>query len=229
MEGVGMSEKAVFFDGTDLRSAQSGTLAEITKIGGGFAIGGATDFTEIETDGTLEFNGAATVWDDVNIGGVVLGGPPATHPDIVLIQDSTGTSTGVYGLAFAIGENGSGFIEVPHAAKVGANVQVHIHWTGNAAPTGTDYVRWSLTYFFVGEGETIPAGTTIEVETAYDTQYKRVTSNFAAFAADPMDQLGFTVSRITATGDAYAGDAIALTIGVHYEIDTVGSRQITTK
>jgi len=31
------------------------------------------------------------------------------------------------------------------------------------------------------------------------------------------------------TGDAFTGDAFLHSVGVHYQIDTMGSRQITTK
>ena len=43
------------------------------------------------------------------------------------------------------------------------------------------------------------------------------------------DQFLFTLERVAATGDAYAGDALVATVGIHYECDTVGSREIITK
>jgi len=39
----------------------------------------------------------------------------------------------------------------------------------------------------------------------------------------------FTLTRVAATGDAYAGDTLIGTAGIHYEVDTIGSRQIITK
>ena len=39
----------------------------------------------------------------------------------------------------------------------------------------------------------------------------------------------FTLTRVAAAGDVYLGDALIATAGIHYEIDTVGSRQIDAK
>jgi len=51
--------------------------------------------------------------------------------------------------------------------------------------------------------------------------------------ADPIviigDQFMFTLTRVAATGDAYAGDALIETAGIHYQVDTIGSRAIATK
>jgi hypothetical protein len=43
------------------------------------------------------------------------------------------------------------------------------------------------------------------------------------------DQFLLTVRRITAAGDAYSGDALVMTAGLHYQVDTMGSRQIGDK
>jgi len=39
----------------------------------------------------------------------------------------------------------------------------------------------------------------------------------------------FRLSRVTATGDEYGGDALIGTASIHYQVDTLGSRQITIK
>jgi len=43
------------------------------------------------------------------------------------------------------------------------------------------------------------------------------------------NQVQKNVVTVASTGDAYAGDALIATTGIHYEVDTVGSRLITTK
>jgi len=35
--------------------------------------------------------------------------------------------------------------------------------------------------------------------------------------------------EVASTGDAYAGDALLATAGLHYEIDTIGSNLVGTK
>ena len=194
--------------------------------------GGATDYTESEADGTLEFNGAATVWNDINIGAGTLSGPPGKQPGIDNFVDEVGADTGIATYALAVGEGLSGALEIPHSYKEGSDIYFHIHWQGIAAPTGTDYVKFEITYT-VGQFETtLNAVTAITVETAFDTQYEIKRSDFAAITGTNFDmenQFLFTIERIAAAGDAYAGEALIGTVGVHFEEDTVGSRTIATK
>jgi hypothetical protein len=35
--------------------------------------------------------------------------------------------------------------------------------------------------------------------------------------------------RITAAGDAFSGEALVASLGIHYQVDTLGSRQVGTK
>ena len=191
------------------------------------------NYFEIETDGTVEFNGDATVWNDANVGGLALR-PGVTNPPITQWVDNVGANTGVYGLGFAVNDESNGSIEIPHDYKEGSDITFHIHWGANTAPSGTDYVKWQLTYFVDSETTeaTTPPATTIVIETAYATRYEHKRSDFTAITGTAFkigDQLNFNIKRIAAAGDAYAGVAILETVGFHYEADTVGSRAIITK
>ena len=208
----------------------------ITRLGDG----GITNYSEFETDGTLKFVGAATVWKDINLGAAVLSRPAASQPDEANFLDENGVDTGITTLAFAVGEKASGSLEMQHDYKEGSDFTFHIHWQGIAAPTGTDNVQWRLTYALSRDGTTLDAATVIDtVDTAIDTQYKSHRSDFTAIDGSTKgnngssvlieDQLLFTIERVAATGDVYTGDALVATIGIHYEIDTIGSRQIITK
>jgi len=193
---------------------------------------GITNYSKIEPDGTLEFNGAATVWNDENIGGTTVGGPTSGRPTVVTFDDNAGADTGIYTLGFAVGEKAGSVIEIPHSYKGGSDITFHVHWQGDAAPTGTDKVQWQLTYTISREATTMVAPTVITIETDYDTQYEHITSGFAAIDGTSIlmgDQFHFTLERIAASADEYGGDAKYKTMGIHYELDTVGSRQITTK
>ena len=195
-------------------------------------IGDATDNLTVEADGTIVFNGTATVWNDVNIGAGTLSGPPGLQPGIVNFVDENGADTGIATFGLAVGEGLSGSLEIPHSYKEGSDIFFHVHWQGIAAPTGTDNVKFQLTYT-VGQFETtLNAATVITLETAFDTQYESKRSDFAAITGinfDMGNQFLFTLERVVADGDAYGGEALLGTIGVHFEEDTVGSRQIATK
>lgn len=43
------------------------------------------------------------------------------------------------------------------------------------------------------------------------------------------DQLLFTLKRVAASADEYGGDALLATVGIHYQVDTIGSKQMVTK
>lgn len=172
-----------------------------------------------------------TVWNDANVGALVLktGG---TLPGTVEWLDNDGDATGIYTLGFAVNEEGSGVIEIPHDYKEGTDITFHVHWGTNNAPSGTDYVQWQLTYTVAHVGDTLLDATTIAKEAAVDTQYQALRSDFTAITGtnfDIGDQFLFTIKRIAAVGDAFAGEALVHTIGIHYEADTIGSRTITTK
>lgn len=209
-----------------VKTSASPTFAGLTKVGG------ASNYMSVESDGTVVFNGDATVWKDINLGAALLSKPASSAPDTDEFKDNTGTDTGIETYAFAVGEKVSGNFELQHDYKEGSNITFHIHWQGIDAPTGTDKVQWQLIYTVAQAGNTLNATTTITAEQDYDTQYEFLITSFAAITGTNFnigDQFMFQLSRIAASADEYAGDALIATVGLHYEVDTVGSRQITTK
>ena len=200
----------------------------------GAAFGAFDDgnYTEIEADGTVVFTGAATVFKDINMGAAVLTRPAVSQPDEVNFVDEAGADTGIASLGFAVGEKVSGNFELEHDYKEGSNLVFHVHWQGVAAPSGTDKVQWQLTYTISQSETTLNATTTIVIETDFDTQYEFKASAFPAITGTNFnieDQFLFTLERIAASADEYSGDGIVATVGIHYEIDTVGSRQVLVK
>ena len=192
-----------------------------------------TNYTKFEDDGMLEFNGSATVWRDNNVGASTLARPASSQPDEDNFMDENGADTGITTLAYAIGEKASGSFEMQHDYKQGSDFTFHLHWQGITAPSGTDNVQWRLTYTLMRDGTTLDAVTIIDSpDTPFDTQYEGVRTDFAAITGTNYligDQFLFTIERVASTGDAYAGDALVATVGIHYSVDTVGSREILTK
>lgn len=204
------------------------SIKDTVKIGAA----AGSDYSEFEADGTLEFNGAATVWRDINLAGAVFQQPAADLPDIDEFISEDTTDTGVPTYAFAVGEKVAGNFEMQHDYKEGSDITFHIHWQGIAAPTGTDYVKWQLTYVVAKDGDTLDPTSQITGESAIDTQYEFVRTDLTTISdatIDIGDQFLFVLERVAAAGDAYAGDALTATLGIHYECDTHGSRQIGTK
>lgn len=190
------------------------------------------NYSTFEADGTLEFNGDATVWNDINVGGFVLAQAPGQAPDQDEFKDSTGADTGISTYAIDVGEGVEGSFEIMHDYKEGSDITFHVHWQGIANPTGTDNVQWQLTYAILKDGIALSAATVITVEDGIDTQYGGYRTDFAAIDGTNLvigDQFLFKLERIAASANEYGGDALLGTVGIHYEIDTVGSRTIDTK
>jgi len=201
----------------------------ITKLGDG----GTTNYTEIDNGGFIESFGSAIAWKDINLGSALLSRPSSSQPDIVSFVDETGTDTNIETYGFAVGEKVHGGFEMQHDYKEGSDFTFHVHWQGITAPSGTDNVQWRLTYTVLRDGQTLDAVTIIDSpDTPFDTQYEAVRSDFTAITGTNYnigDQFVFTLERVAATGDAYAGDALIATTGIHYQVNTLGSRTIAAK
>ena len=186
---------------------------------------GSGNVIDQEFGSTIKFVDDATVWEDVNIdlSPLQTGG---TKPGFVTIA-----STNVRLLSYDVGEDVDGSLEIPHAYKLGSIITPHIHFLPTLGPTGTDNVKFELEYFIVNLDGTVAGSITVDTgDIAIDTQWKRYSANFGTFSNAVLEgQIGFKVTRVAAAGDAYAGEAAITTFGFHYEIDTVGSRQIQTK
>lgn len=229
LDGVGYffgtaQDASIQYDGTDMKITTDLVSASDLVVDCG-------------TNKTLEL--AEPVYKDINLGSALLSLPASTQPDEVQLLDEAGGATGIYTWGFDINELVSGVFEMQHDYKEGTNLSFHVHWSGNDAPTDTDYVQWQLTYTNARDNNTINAATPIVIETAYDTQYEMIRSDFPDIVGTTGgvdggnikigDQFYFKLKRIAADGDAYAGDAVVATLGVHYQIDTIGSRQQGTK
>jgi len=172
------------------------------------------------------------VYKDINLGAAQLARPSSSQPDLDSFVDENGADTGIETYAFAPGEKVSGSFEIQHDYKEGTDIEFHVHWQGITAPTGTDKVKWQLTYTLGASGQTLDPTTTIVIETDFDTQYDFKLSEFVAITGTNIsmgEQFLFTLERITASADEYAGDALIATAGLHYQINTIGSRQKLTK
>lgn len=199
--------------------------ADLTQLADHRRIGGDTNYTQFEADGTVTFEGDATVWDDLNFDPDSSGGPAVTLPDYVIIND-------VIHREFTSANNqicGDGQ-ELPHGYKLSSTLYPHIHvFLKNGEGAGATGAAFTF-YWELRQTTGTTSGSVV------------LTATSAALAANPnrvdvFDATGFagaaelgaqlTVKIARTAGNA--GDVIVTTYGVHYEIDMAGSRQITSK
>lgn len=194
---------------------------------------GVGNYSSFESDGTYVAIGDATTWKDINLGAATLSGPPGLRPATTEYLDNTGTGTNIYSLGFDIGEQIGGQFELQHDYAEGTDVSLHLHWqVTTTAPTGTDNVKWQAEWTLAKSGETLSPTTTIVVEAAVDTQYEFKFSAFPTIAGTSFeigDQFLFTLTRIAASADDYAGLINVATVGIHYQVNTLGSREMVVE
>jgi len=193
-------------------------------------LGGASDYTEIEADGTIKCAGGATTFNDINISGLALGTGPAA-PAVIAIN-----GTGILTYAFigtgVLADELHGSLENLHDYLEGSDIVPHVHWCPTTADAGN--VKWQIEYIWISRTGTITTSTTIAVTTAAGgTAWTLKRSDFPTVDGTGRnigDRFMFRIFRDPAdAADTYAHDAAILDVGIHYEKDTMGSRGITTK
>lgn len=205
------------------------TIGLPTVISTPRSFGDGINQTTFEADGTMKFEGSASVWNDINlaIGSLRQG---ASAPGTWTIP-GTGIILSTFG-GDGPQQDAYGSLEILHDYKEGSDIFPHIHWCPTT--TGAGDVVWQLEYSWVNGGGTVTASTTITVTVAANgVVAKEQRSNFPTISGAGQtigSRFLFHLFRDSAhASDTYSSDAAALDFGVHYERDTTGSRQITTK
>lgn len=144
-------------------------------------------------------------------------------------------SGGIYGRAFdgvAVSEQLFGGFEILHDYKEGTDFTPHIHWMPTTNDAGN--VKWFLEYSIKGVGGVFSAPSTLTaVSSAGGIAWTHRMVSFSAISGTGIlihSHFMFRLYRVPADEeDTYTNDAALLSFGVHYQIDTLGSRQIFYK
>jgi hypothetical protein len=208
---------------------------------GSYAIGDNDgNETLFEEDGTLVFNGDATVWDDLRVNAGSIDRPGVDDPTFVVYYPNGG-GLGVALLEFALNDFASFTVQLPHNYKEGEDIYVHVHWTpgdrGNEESGNT--VGWKIDYSWANRYENFPDMQTIDLSSACDgTDHKHQKTSSVAISGTGKEISSMLVCNIrrsdTGTDDTWASILsgqlpLFLEIDFHYPIDMVGSRGATTK
>lgn len=190
-------------------------------------IGNSAGYSKFEDDGTLVFVDDATVWKDI----MFTHSPPkatgAGNPSLVAWNGD------IQGYSYAVNDAHSfDPQEIEHDAKVSSTATFHVHWVSRTNVGAERAVKWELQYA-VETNTTIPSPTTASVEitipanTAVNTPMR---DNITTFVIPNIARLVYArIKRVAASGTAPADDPVLGAIHFHYQVDTVGSRQIITK
>jgi hypothetical protein len=170
-------------------------------------------------------------WDDIITPGFALGTGNAAP---ALVSFSPVTNMRVYGFS---GTNSTpdelfAFFELPHGYKEGTDLYPHVHWQPN--DNNVANVKWQVAYAIapVGGNFTV-TGSSAGVEATVDS-----TSHLLTTLAPVIPGLNLKIGSIIACRlfrdatdpqDTYTGLANLLSFGIHFQKDSLGSRQIATK
>lgn len=189
------------------------------------------NYSEIEYDGTIKMNGDATVWKDINFDPKSIKQGPVNPPTVGNL-DSTGILISIFEDTSVV-QSIHGSLELQHDYKEGSDIVPHIHWT----PTTTDSgdVQWFLELYIKEGSTTLYSGTINVIATSTETAWEEIRSDFSAIDGTNLgigSQISFRLyrdSRVSNSNDTLGADVGVFTVGFHYEIDTIGSRSITSK
>jgi hypothetical protein len=180
---------------------------------------------------TLELQ--TPVWDDINLGGATLPANPGASPGRVEFKTSGGVDMGILTLALDTGEKVDGAFEMSHKYAEGTNFTPHLHWQGIAAVGGaSDRARFVMTYALARDGALVVAPVSTVASSLFTTRYAFARTEFPAIVGTTVkigDQFLFNLKRTSAGTDNYAGEALLATVGIHYQVNTMGSRTMIAK
>lgn len=192
------------------------------------SFGGVTDKSTFEADGTLVFEGAATVFLDV----MFPMAPPKTtgagNPTLVTYNSN------MRGYSFAVNDaHDFDPQEINHNAKIGATATWHVHLLSRASDGSDRTVKYQVEYAVEPITGALPAPTVISAEltipagTAVNTPQRL---NIGTFVVPTIAKIVYArMVRIASSGTEPSVDPVFSALHFHYELDTVGSREILTK
>jgi hypothetical protein len=209
-------------------SSGNPTVSLPDRIEGPRSFGGETNKSTFEADGTLVFEADATVWKDVMF--------PMAPPKTTGAGNPTLTTYNgnIRGYSFAVNDvHDFDPQEQEHDSKIGSTATFHLHWLSRSND-GTDRaVKVELEYDIEPASGALPSTVTASAEfvipagSAVNTVQRSDITTFTVVAIARM--VGARIKRVTSVGAAPSVDPVFRALHFHYEVDTVGSRQITTK
>jgi hypothetical protein len=195
---------------------------------GSHKFGSASHHTQFEADGTMKAVGDATVWKDIFFPMA----PPKTtgagNPTLVA------WNTPLRGYSFAVNDTHDfDPQEFSHDGKVGSTATFHIHWISRTDVAAERTVKWQIELAQANYGDAFPAPTTESIEIAVpadtpaNTHFITDITTFTTLGI--ASQMFVKLTRIASSGTEPADDPVVIGVHYHYELDTMGSRQILTK
>lgn len=193
---------------------------------------GGADFSFFEADGTLVFNGAATVYQDIDFPIIIRTTGP-NIPTLVAIQGNIqAPQWAINDYSVCEGQ------ELIHAWKQGSPAQWHVHMITNGSDVTDRWVNWEIERFKINPNGVISATTTTATEVLIPAGTVSKTMLIRDLVAEDLTGYmigGHVFARLRRIANTTPGRAAPTSnpwcgmLQMHVECDTVGSRGIITK
>ena len=194
----------------------------------------SSNSTEFESDGTVKFNGGATVYNDIIA--------PVASGRVSAVNQPTWTAftTNTSAYTFAINDYiDLGTVEIPHSYKNGSPIEIHIHGASNGNDTTDRTIAFQIFYtyaIFPSSGSatfttesSVTSSYTISANSgdkkAFYISVGTITDANMTFGT----QFKMRIKRVSTAGTPPTNNPFLGQVGIHYESDTIGSRTINTK
>lgn len=221
LSDVGISSPSdgdlVYWDNTDgVWKARGPQFGDVT--------GG--NYSEFEADGTLVFNGDATVWNDENFNATATA-VGSSAPSLISWDT---TSILIPSFPSNLTKELNMLKEFPHSGKSGSTITFHAHVMPTTAAAGT--IKFYLEYYIKLDNLSAVTNTVSASVSTTSTAWEEIRLDFPAITSalfQPGAQIGARLYRLSTDAGTYAAPVAISTWGYHYEADTVGSRTISSK
>lgn len=196
---------------------------------GAARFGDGTNQTTFSADGTQKLEGAATVWDDniLPAAGLNIGGTPPT-----LISYNTGFAS-AYSFGNTTNNSMFGWAELPHRYASGTDMDVHVHFSPISALTAGQTIIWTYRYDVSSmNSSTHTTGTftgTYIVPVGGLPAWSHVyldLGTLSGVSRSMGDHIGFEIVRDIGT---VTTNICLMTVGIHHQVDSLGSSTEYTK
>lgn len=178
-------------------------------------------------DKPIVLSGGGIGYDDLRFPATAINPAGLTSP-------MTFDTTNIGFLANATATQSIGIIaQLPHSWKQESTIRPHIHWMPTTTNTGN--VLWRMEYKWTNINDTESGSwTTLDILGAGSgTAFKHQLISFGAISGVGMkisSILSIKISRIGGdASDTYTADALLKEVDIHFEIDSVGSKNLYVK
>lgn len=188
----------------------------------------------VESDGTLRFDDAATVWNDLMVFPDATSKGSSNAPTWAQFKNNGG-SQGVWLWWFSPTTEQEVYftIQIPHNYKLGSELHPHVHWTTSSGTPTRNNVVWGFEYTVTSIGSTFGPTNTLTTTGIIDAitpsgDGQHLISSFPAILGTGLGISSVIVGRlfrkVSDTEHTFNQTVGLLGFDIHYEQDTQGSR-----